>query len=56
MIWVGIIGSILVGPCKVLDGIKMSAHAYIAFLRENLEHWLKKAKDHLQENHHIYAR
>ncbi len=47
----------MIDPWKVPVGIKMIADASIAFLRGQLEPWLKKkAKDYLQENHHIYAR
>ncbi|XP_029641898.1 uncharacterized protein LOC115216572 [Octopus sinensis] len=56
MIWADIIGDILVGPWKVPDRVKMTADAYIIFPREHIEPWLKKAKDHLQDNHDIHAR
>ena len=41
MIWAGIIGGIMVGPWRVPDGTKITADAYIAFLKEHLESWLK---------------
>ena len=49
MIWVGIIGGIMVGPWKVLDSIKMTAHSYLVLLREHLEPWFKKVP--YQKNH-----
>lgn len=54
MIWVVIIGGIMVGPWKVPDGIKTTAYGYIAFLRENLELWLK-IKGSRSRKHHVYA-
>lgn len=34
----------MVGLWKVPDSVKMTADAYIAFLRESLELWLKKQR------------
>ena len=44
MIWAGIIGGIMVGPWRVPDGTEITADAYIAFLKEYLESWLKRHK------------
>ena len=44
MIWAGIIGGIIVGLWRVPDGTKITADAYIAFLKEHLESWLKKQR------------
>jgi len=44
MIWAGIIGGIMVGPWRVPEGTKITADAYIAFLKEHLESWLKRQR------------
>lgn len=44
MIWGGIIGKTLVGPWRVPDGVKMTADAYIAFMKEHLEPWMKRQR------------
>ena len=36
MFWAAIPGSKLIGPFKVLDGVKMTAFTYIEFLEQNL--------------------
>ena len=41
MFFAGIIGNELVGPWKVLEGVKMTSVAYVVFLNEHLEKWLK---------------
>ena len=41
-IWAGIVGGIMVGPWTVPDVMKITADAYIAFLKEHLKSWLKK--------------
>ena len=40
----GIIGSIMISQWRMFNGIKIIASAYIAFLREHLESWLKKLR------------
>lgn len=40
MIWAGIVGSELVGPFKVEDGVKMNSKSYCDFLEQNLFEWL----------------
>ena len=55
VICTGIIGGIIIGLWRVRDGMKITTDAYIAFLKECLESWLQKAKNHFQENYHIYA-
>lgn len=50
MIWAGIIGGTLVGPWRVPDGVKMTAVAYINFLKEHLEPWLKKQRVTFRRN------
>lgn len=44
MIWAGIIGSELVGPFRVKDGVKMNSEAYCNFLDENLMPWLQRKR------------
>ena len=46
MYWAAILGSKLIGPFKVPDGVKMTASTYTEFLEQNLipeihllEHW-----------------
>ena len=36
MFWAAILGSTLIGPLKVPDGVKMTAFTYIEFLEQNL--------------------
>ena len=40
----------MVGSWNVPDGIKMTADAYVAFLRGNLEPWLKKERAIISKN------
>lgn len=47
MIYAVIIGGIMVGRRRVPDSIKITADAYIVFLKEHLESWLKKSKNSL---------
>lgn len=51
MILAGIIRGIMFDPWRVSAGTKISTDAYIAFLKEHLESWLKM--NHFQENHRI---
>lgn len=44
MVWAGIIGGRLVGPWKVPGGVKMTADAYISFLKDHLQPWLKRQR------------
>ena len=44
MIWADILRGIMVGSWKVSNGIKITADAYIVFLRERLERCLKKQR------------
>lgn len=41
----GIIGDIMVVPGRVPGGTKISADAYIPFLKVHLESWLKKQRN-----------
>jgi len=57
MIWAEIIRSTLVDPWEVPYGVKMTSVAYIAFLKEHFDWWLKKQKlmfritiDFMQDN------
>ena len=42
MFWAAIIGNELVGPFRVVDGVKMTAKLYIDFIKEHLVPWNKK--------------
>ena len=42
MIWVGIINNQIVGPFRVLDGVKMCAKSYVDFLKKIFLPWYKK--------------
>ena len=55
MIWAGIIGSELVGPFKVEDGVKIDSAGYTQFLEKNLMPWMKKESAAFEEKHGIYA-
>jgi transposase len=41
MVWAGIIGSEVVGPFRVREGVKLNSESYCTFLKENLLPWLK---------------
>ena len=43
MIWAGIIGDELIGPVRVLQGVKITSATYCQFLKYVLEEWLEEA-------------
>lgn len=44
MFWGGLVGSEVIGPFRVPDGVKMNAASYIDFLKAHLLPWLKMKK------------
>ena len=40
MFWAGIMGSTLIGPVRVPEGMELTSQAYITFLDEHLSPWL----------------
>ena len=44
MFWAGIIRNELVGPFRVPDRVKLTAVAYIVFLKQNVLPWFKKKR------------
>ena len=50
MIWAGIIGSNIVGPFLVPEGVKMNSVNYCSFLEENLLPWLNSQDGATQRN------
>ena len=50
MFWAAILGSKLIGPFKVPDGVKMTAFTYTEFLEQNFIPEIHRLEPGLQDN------